>query len=1158
MSEANHTSYQFFPYVRLGLATRIQQDPDATRASIAVDLKIRRHVKGKPEEEFEPAKGLDHPLSIQLYGPGDILGFDDRVVARTDPRPDANKFEPNYFPAIEFSDPGFVWQFSPQSHRDPDDQTKLRKQLTPWLTLIVLVEDSWKEGVQKEFKEHLPDQDEKRGKTKLPRCISVHDPYHSLPDLSKAHQWAHLQFAEDQNLTTWDYEKILRFYPESARCRLLCPRRLHPKTKYAAFVVPTFKLGHMAGLGEDIDEQDTKIPATALAWNLDDFEPVEGDTPEQAIEKKDFKLPYYYRWEFITGKEGDVQHLIQLLKPRELTGLVSRNMDCGRPGYGLPGVERSDEGNDESERHFLGLEGALRSAGEGQFTSWGSDDEEQQGLNPLQSGLAELINSSGLTSDADSPGAPIPKVVPPIYGRWHAGKNRVGNLKAEVSYGDPFPSGSVGGRVILSGEALSDAVVLLKEENKVTKTDHRGNFYFSGLERDTASLQIRARGGVFDIGRVALGRGLLNIRLVTNDTWLEQLNLDPRHRVAAGIGAEIIRKEQEDLMASAWEQLGELEGINELTRIAQLGREISIRTHERFKRLGAEKRLAVLSPLQDTLDVRPVLKAAQWLTGLSPATPVKTLRHALRAVLSQPEGSLDPAFRRLTRPRGPIRKRQKTGAGDGNYLVNADLQSASAVYSAGNTLGTKKSAGSVLQTITAKKGALQRQKADLFKKVKRLGDLGTQCSQPELAIFQWVKSQVVLDPDISDRFEQDAPDPRQDPFNRIDFAPDFPQPMYTYLRNLSPQWLLPGIEMIPQNTVGILKTNPRFIETFLCGCNHEFAGELLWREYPTDQRGSYFRQFWDVDDRVPTYDELEPLLANWVAKMGVARNKTIDQAFLAISDKEKVNKLLLYLDETQLDSFFEQNANENWVIRSDTEVKERVNDLYRQTIEQELWEEHCRDITPISGWGDRPLGDNMKLDSGTDNLVLIIRGDLLRRYPNTLIYAVNAVERGGQQRPALREFLQEHLNEGDTFDVDGNLIVGGQAHSPIFPIFRGDVASDMTFLGFPFPVEYAREGNGLFFIFQERMGETRFGLDAPAEGHVYLPGNLSWSDFGYETDGDEARYGVYLETKDADLPQDHLLFKPWEDGTSAFRAAQTFQKPVKIAINADRMLPKET
>jgi hypothetical protein len=30
------------------------------------------------------------------------------------------------------------------------------------------------------------------------------------------------------------------------------------------------------------------------------------------------------------------------------------------------------------------------------------------------------------------------------------------------------------------------------------------------------------------------------------------------------------------------------------------------------------------------------------------------------------------------------------------------------------------------------------------------------------------------------------------------------------------------------------------------GLNHEFARELLWREYVTDQRGSYFRQFWDV------------------------------------------------------------------------------------------------------------------------------------------------------------------------------------------------------------------------------------------------------------------------------------------------------------------------
>ena len=40
--------------------------------------------------------------------------------------------------------------------------------------------------------------------------------------------------------------------------------------------------------------------------------------------------------------------------------------------------------------------------------------------------------------------------------------------------------------------------------------------------------------------------------------------------------------------------------------------------------------------------------------------------------------------------------------------------------------------------------------------------------------------------------------------------------------------------------------NERFIEAYLAGAQSRVLRELLWREYPTDQRGSYFRQFWDV------------------------------------------------------------------------------------------------------------------------------------------------------------------------------------------------------------------------------------------------------------------------------------------------------------------------
>ena len=70
--------------------------------------------------------------------------------------------------------------------------------------------------------------------------------------------------------------------------------------------------------------------------------------------------------------------------------------------------------------------------------------------------------------------------------------------------------------------------------------------------------------------------------------------------------------------------------------------------------------------------------------------------------------------------------------------------------------------------------------------------------------------------------------------------------MYEPLRDLSDELFLPNLNLIEQNSITLLETNQKFIEAYMVGLNHEFARELLWREYPTDQRGSYFRQFWDV------------------------------------------------------------------------------------------------------------------------------------------------------------------------------------------------------------------------------------------------------------------------------------------------------------------------
>jgi hypothetical protein len=69
--------------------------------------------------------------------------------------------------------------------------------------------------------------------------------------------------------------------------------------------------------------------------------------------------------------------------------------------------------------------------------------------------------------------------------------------------------------------------------------------------------------------------------------------------------------------------------------------------------------------------------------------------------------------------------------------------------------------------------------------------------------------------------------------------------MYEALRDLSQETIVPTLSDVPDNTVSLLKTNPRFVEGFLAGLNNEMSRELLWRGYPADFRATYFQSFWD-------------------------------------------------------------------------------------------------------------------------------------------------------------------------------------------------------------------------------------------------------------------------------------------------------------------------
>lgn len=1249
------THYHFLPTVRQGLTTRITQSgEDAHRAQVNVRLTF----DAKRKDGSDP--DLDRPpMPASLYGPGDILGFDRRVVVRTDPRPDVGDFEDNYFPAIEFADADFAWRFTARSAREENPQ------LEPWITLVALVAES-SEGADQEFV------DGERPESNLPPNIVVSTK--ALPPLLHAWRWAHVQITAEQEA---DLPQILRDQPERAVCRLLCPRRLYPNTRYAALVVPTFQLGVMAGLGLDLPKE---VKALDPAWeegengSLPYLVGSKADLPEDLQDKECIRLPYYYRWEFGTGPGGDFEHLVRLLEPRVISGLGVRDIDCSAPGYGVRGVER--QGLAPPEERYLKMEGALQSI-DTSYTRWGRDPADQPAgpPEPLQHDLADLTYNPEaqrvwvrFTDELLDPTMVIVEVSEPLLGTiedsgkdwdivltWRTSEE----CKASIAYG-----GSAGG------------IQISLESDRLTKI-HR--FKLEGLKPSPAcpfTISVTLQDGqeastgecTFSVpplptvvppiyGRWHAGRK--SVDEMTQDAWIDVLNLDPRHRSAAGVGAEVIRTEQEQLMASAWDQLGPIEEVNDALRRAQLGREASAALEKRLDELDDEWYVQVTAPMQ-----RHVL-------GKDLDLREQSMEDVFKKRAALPSAYVDPAYRHLSRPRGAFRRRHERSSQDGedptpkeenagpdsapgpplgtirlrdlsfevvpetlpriqvaehrlyfgwlevgdeprsrglhiNNIGSSTLKVQEVTYETTRGSGYSCTCGDKRVPITpAEKREADEEKATIVNKADRQfvemplkvepvddrplelaviftashkggygGCLRIDCSDPATPVVRvgltalvgkregtkgeapedphrpqtlptvlgagdeisaeptWftpnmlkegispalrpsstaverVKHNLTLRGDLARRFEKDATGDLLEP---VLWAPEFSDPMYEYLNDQSEDLLLPGVEKIPQNTVGLLQANRRFIESYLCGLNHEFAAELLWQGYPTDQRGTYFRQFWDVSEYIPGPTELDDFLAEWLRDHG-------HDSVEAMPEPEK----------------------QRWLQRFEDEVGDGAglsdDKCIALLIQQDCLEEKLRDIQPLVTWRDRRLGHNQVRPGAS--LIFAIRGALLWRYPQTLIYAVDAVpdpDNEGKRVPALPEYA------------------GEAEATPQFPTFGASLSSDLIFLGFPFGKDEARggDGNGLgkFIVIEERVGEPRFGLDK-ASGEYKTWYDLSWEHFKLPDE-----FGNYLDeaTLPPKTPDDEK--RDWkEESSSAERAFFTMQMPVRVAVHAEQMLP---
>jgi hypothetical protein len=1000
-------AYSFLSFLRQGIANGIRNIADPSKGGAPVNTGApRANIDVTVNVKYDDS-AANEPLpkkNIELYGPGDVIGIDRSLIIRTDPQHYSTNFEPKHLAFIEFYDEDLPWRFSPTSVNDDN------RKLSPWLTLIVLEE--------LEFNDDPPST--ATGQNQPLPSITLSDNADRAQVFSPFNNlwaWAHVHINEDvvkrdaaggvlnDSTVTGNIRNVLDKDGDHCYSRLVCPRRLSANKAYHAFLIPSFETGRLSGLGKFINMK--KVPLTQPAWGTYD--------------QKQF--PYYHRWYFRTGAMGDFEYLVDQLRPRAADARV---------GFRELYVDGFTE---NSQLKKLYLPGALRvpletldDAKKQEIENY----ENWEGATDPHAWQRAMANKMRLSLDDDEP-----TITMPVYGQWHA------NVEE-----------------ILFKKGTND------------------------LLPDT-----------------------------TRKNWVHELNLDPRYRIVAALGTKIVQQHQEEFMDAAWEQIQGIKEANDTIRYYQL----AIEVNKAFKQnmlnnFSTEQLVGFTAPLHKKIrsgasatifkgiDASPVpnavssnllRKAAKTNGRISSVANNRTHVFAntgqdINAKFNFAKGQPEPA--------GLVNQRQFESTLT-NYVTTHP------VFIAARLTDRIKISTTLRESLSSDKNAIDRlQLSDTpFVPVggnfsplairqsglpsvsggTRILGKGTANTKMIYALQQEIKIEPKIALDINNarnsilagvnaatnlktRFVKQYPNlstlipagaalPAQ-----IMQHPQFDLPMYLPLNELSNEYFLPNINLVEHNSITFLESNQRFIEAYMVGVNHEMGRELLWRGYPTDQRGSYFRNFWD----------------------------SMSGAYQGINE--------------------------------------------------------------IHTW-DKKLGEN----SSTGNagmLFLVVRGDLLNKYPNTVVSAQRA-DWGT-------------VNGSKTVNTDRIIKPGS---TPVLPVFEAKVEPDIYFLAFkivengkvisekdlsgtPNPTS-TTDDPGWFFVFQERPGEPRFGLDLNTTAVKKKWSDIAWTDTGV------AEHSILNFQKSITVASDIQAVWPPQD--AAQLAYILYQQPVLVAIHASRLLNKK-
>jgi hypothetical protein len=820
-----------------------------------------------------------------------------------------------------------------------------------------------------------------------------------LPDLVDSAAWVHVQANIEPDKLIAEVGKD----PTVALARLVCPRRLEKNTAWIACLVPAFDVGIQAGFGGDGAVADQARPA----WDLADG----------ALDQDTVRLPVYFSWTFSTGPDGDFEGLARRLEPDEGGAVLGRvDLDVTDPGAPLPP-------SPATKPVVADFVGALKSPA---VTRGGLPETYAKWL----SDALEPVIETGAQRPSVPPDAPQnyrpahddPIVAPPLYGSFQAGR--------------------------------------------------------------------------YDIPDAAGDR---------RQAWMRPLNLQPDLRAVAGLGAAVVRANQGALMASAWAQAGSIRETRRALDGGQLAAEIG---RSMARRVQSWDPGAVL---QATQPVHP------WIASPASSKPLAVdLRHG-----ALPPGLVGAPFARATRPRTALGRRwgEKFSAGSAaesalavtteKFLAATSPAADAATRAVLDFARTSLPVGAwthdpaleaepttnvedsavpkratpgraavarppaalahpdltgpisgksfdgtitgVIQLLTEVNSVLRRGRRAPIPARPPLLDLSAAVGAIDAGLDPLPHIQAALIariPALTGRLTPDGALPR-----KIMLQPLFADPLSWDLIRLNLNLLLPGIDALSNNRVTLLAIDDAFVAAFLVGANHEMSRELLWREFPTSRRNTFFHRFWDTGEEGPD------------------------------------------------------------------------------------------DIGDIAGWRSPSLGGNLTGTASSDFSVVLLRADLLRRYPDAHIY----LTRGTWQ--------------DDTVVPDPTRLEE--------PVLQGALDARTSFCGFAVSSDdlrgrrggsaRAQQCAGWFVTIEEPSAGPRMGLNMAAEdGSDLVTGAAGWQalSWGHLVATGGALADISHAVARKPLPprtaatQDGLAW----GHNAAHMAAITWRRPFRLYIHADRLL----